>query len=211
MQTGVLSTSRFRKSLVRFFARDLLRQYREVLPSLNRFCKDHNCNLTGDLQFPEQLLHYSMHLDPDFEYLTYGDVGARRGARMVDMVKDDLLVFYGGFAPIHPCEHKLIYALVGIFVVRKVLAVSRVPVAKWRENAHVRKKTRGPTDIVVWATAECQGGSTAVFRSENGELRTTGFGKTYSRLGVDCRYATGSFREVPCLQHSMTHPASCDG
>ena len=37
-----------------------------------------------------------MRLDPDFEWLTYGDKGGRRGAGMVDMGDGDLLVFYGG-------------------------------------------------------------------------------------------------------------------
>ena len=42
-----------------------------------------------------------MHLDPDFECLTYGDEGGRRGAGMVDMGDGDLLVFYGGLRPVH--------------------------------------------------------------------------------------------------------------
>jgi hypothetical protein len=59
------------------------------------------------------LLERSMHLDPDFEYLTYGDEGSRRGAGMVDMSEGDLLVYYGGLRPVYHCEHKLIYALMG--------------------------------------------------------------------------------------------------
>jgi hypothetical protein len=67
-----------------------------VLPALHRFCLDHGCNLNDDLQFPQALLHHPMHLDPDFECLTYGDEGARRGAGMVNMNEGDLLVCYGG-------------------------------------------------------------------------------------------------------------------
>jgi hypothetical protein len=51
-----------------------------VLPVLHRFCADHACDLSADLRFPQELLHHPMHLDPDFECLTYGDEGARRGA-----------------------------------------------------------------------------------------------------------------------------------
>src|SRR3954453_15248111 len=60
----------------------LERRYSEVLPDLQRFCDDHDCDLDIDLRFPQDLLHYSMHLDPDFDYLTYGDHGGRRGAGM---------------------------------------------------------------------------------------------------------------------------------
>jgi hypothetical protein len=71
-------------------------RYGEVLPALHRFCLDHGCNLNDDLQFPPALLRHPMHLDPDFECLTYGDEGARRGAGMVNMNEGDLLVCYGG-------------------------------------------------------------------------------------------------------------------
>ncbi len=129
----------------------LVRGYTEMLPALQRFCAEHRCDLHSNLGFPKQLLEQSMHLDPDFEYLTYGDDGARRGARMVNMCKGDLLVFYSGLRPVHYCEHNLVYALVGLYVVVDVLPVARVPQHKWRENAHVRKVSRGETDIVVQA------------------------------------------------------------
>src|SRR5262245_26299230 len=88
----------------------LARHYGEVLPALARFCREHGCDLCKDLRFPQKLLEHPMHLDPDFECLTYGDEGGRRGAGMVDMRKGDLLVFYGGLRPVHNCEHNLIYA-----------------------------------------------------------------------------------------------------
>jgi hypothetical protein len=120
----------------------LERRYNEVLPSLRRF---------GDLHLPPGLLDRPMHLDPDFECLTYGDVGSRRGAGMVGMAAGDLLVFYGGLRPVHPCEHRLVYALMGLYVVREVVPVAAVPAGRWYENAHVRRARRGTTDIVVRA------------------------------------------------------------
>jgi hypothetical protein len=129
----------------------LARRYGEVMSALERFCDDHDSDLHRDLAFPRDLLRRSMHLDPDFECLTYGDVGSRRGARIATMVQGDLLVFYGGLRPIHQCEHTLIYALLGMYVVKEVVPASEVPAERWYENAHVRKKTRGPTDIVVRA------------------------------------------------------------
>jgi hypothetical protein len=139
------------------FQPGLERRYGEMLPALHRFCGEHNCDLWGDLRFPEELLKHAMHLDPDFECLTYGDVGARRGAGMVSMDKGDLLVFYGGMRPVHECEHRLVYALMGMYVVQEVLPAADVPSRRWYENAHVRKKERGETDIVVRAQPRVSG------------------------------------------------------
>ena len=63
----------------------LERRYGEVLPALHRFCRGHGCDLYDEIGFPSSLLDHPMHLDPDFECLTYGDVGSRRGAGMVNM------------------------------------------------------------------------------------------------------------------------------
>ncbi|HJZ94168.1 MAG TPA: hypothetical protein VKE40_25110 [Gemmataceae bacterium] len=129
----------------------LERRYGEVIPALQRFCTAHDCDLLAELQFPRKLLRRPMHLDPDFDCLTYGDVGARRGARMVGMGAGDLLVFYGGLRPVRPCEHRLIYALLGVYVVQEVMPVAHVPRAQWHQNAHARRARRGETDIVVRA------------------------------------------------------------
>src|SRR5262249_24905866 len=90
----------------------LERRYPELLPALQQFCAVPHCDLPSGLGFPRNLLRRPMHLDPDFDCLTYGDVGARRGARMVGMGEGDLLVFYGGLRPVVRCEHRLIYAVV---------------------------------------------------------------------------------------------------
>jgi hypothetical protein len=135
----------------------LERRFGEVLPALNSFCENHSCDLYGDLLFPDALLHHPMHLDPDFECLTYGDEGGHRGARMVGMADGDLLVFYGGLRPVHQCNHRLIYALMGIYMVKEVVRVASVPKELWYENAHVRKTKRGETDIVVRANPSVSG------------------------------------------------------
>ena len=64
------------------FHPELERRYGEVVPALQRFCREHDCDLCDDLRFPRELPERSMHLDPDFESLTYGDDGGRRGAGM---------------------------------------------------------------------------------------------------------------------------------
>jgi len=135
----------------------LERHFGEVLPALNRFCEEHDCDLCRDLSFPKELLHRPMHLDPDFECLTYGDEGGRRGAGMVNMSDGDFLAFYGGLRPVHHCNHRLIYALMGIYIVKEVVPVGSVPSERWYENAHVRKAKLGQTDIVVRAKAKVSG------------------------------------------------------
>lgn len=135
----------------------LERRYGEVLPSLQRFCTIHNCDLWRDLRFPKELLGYPMHLDPDFECLTYGDDGGRRGVRMVNMREGDLIVFYGGLRPVNHCEHRLVYGLMGMYVVDQVVPVDVVPCHRWYENAHVRKAKRGESDIVVRAKPDGSG------------------------------------------------------
>jgi hypothetical protein len=139
------------------FHSGLERRYGEILPALQRFCADHGCDLGRDLRFPQDLLQQPMHLDPDFECLTYGDEGGRRGAGMVDMTGGDLLVFYGGLRPIHRSNDKLIYALVGMYVVQEVVPVAQVSSERWYENAHLRKSKRGETDIVVRAKPRASG------------------------------------------------------
>lgn len=129
----------------------LERRYGEVLPALQRFCREHDCVLSGDLRFPGGLLNHPMHLDPDFECLTYGDDGMRRGAQMAKMVEGDLVVFYGGLRPIHRCEDKLIYALMGMYIVQEVVRVTRVLPEQRYENAHVRWTKTCKTDIVIRA------------------------------------------------------------
>jgi hypothetical protein len=127
------------------------RRFREVVPALKQFARDMSSNLDQNLKFPPELLDQPMHLDPDFEYLTYGDVGTRRGSHIRALAEDDLIIFYAGLCPCRPCEHKLIYALVGLFVVKEVLDAADVPPARWVENAHTRKCKRGPADIIVRA------------------------------------------------------------
>jgi hypothetical protein len=135
----------------------LERRYGEVLPALHRFCRQHNCDLCAHLRFPQELLHYPMHLDPDFECLTYGNRGNTRGARLVKLAEGDLLVFFGGLRPVHHCEQTLIYALIGIYVVQEVVPIANVRPERRYENAHARKTNPGESDIVVRAMPEVSG------------------------------------------------------
>ena len=92
-----------------------------------------------------------MHLDPDFHELTYGDNGARRGATMSWMNSGDLLVFYSSLRPIKACAHKLIYAIIGLYVVKEVVSVGKVEKKRWKQNAHTRRVKPQAAEIVIRA------------------------------------------------------------
>lgn len=91
-----------------------------------------------------------MHLDPDYEHLTYGDLGDVRGRDLREFKRDDLIVFYSGLRPMRPAS-ELIYAVVGVFVVDEVVLAPSVDDGRRHENAHTRKAKRAPGDIVVRA------------------------------------------------------------
>lgn len=91
-----------------------------------------------------------MHLDPDYEHLTYGDLGDVRGRDLRRFTADDLIVFYSAFKSIRG-DDELVYAVVGVYVVDEVVFAPSVEDARRGENAHTRKATVAPRDIVVRA------------------------------------------------------------
>ena len=139
------------------FKPGLERSYSEVLPSLKSFCMEHHCDLEDDLCFPAPLQSHPMHLDPDFETLTYGDQGERRGLRLRDFTNGDIVAFYAGLRPIKKAEQRLIYALIGLYVINEIVRADDVEKSRWNENAHTRKFNRGTPDIVVRAKPKLSG------------------------------------------------------
>jgi hypothetical protein len=125
--------------------------YDRIMPALNEFCKRFAPKHRDQLGFPQALQKREMHLDPDFKYLTYGDRGDRRGAGMSRLTEGDLLVFYAGLRPVRPVKEKLVYALVGLYVVQDVVQARSVPQSLRSQNAHTRKEKIGRPDIVVTA------------------------------------------------------------
>lgn len=92
-----------------------------------------------------------MHLDPDYEHLTYGDNGERRGKQLRGFGPGDLIVFYSGLEAI-PRAADLVYALVGVYVIDEVVkSATAVEDARRHENAHTRKAAVYPGDLVVRA------------------------------------------------------------
>jgi Nucleotide modification associated domain 3 len=120
--------------------------YSALAPELSKF----------GLRLPHHLSAKQMHLDPDFERLTYGDQG-RRAKQLSDCVSEDLLVFYAGFFDVTGGE-RLVYAIIGIFVVEDIIPAVNVP-ADFRDiNAHSRRILPvGAGDLIVRARAGVSG------------------------------------------------------
>ena len=90
-----------------------------------------------------------MHLDPDFDHLTYGDLGERGKQIRTKLGSDDLIVFYAGMKNIHRSKG-LIYALIGLYVVEEIVEAVSVDDERRHENAHTRRVLQaGAKDIVV--------------------------------------------------------------
>jgi hypothetical protein len=116
------------------------RPYKALLPALAKF----------DTTLPVQLLHRHMHLDPDFELLTYGDQGERAKQIHRQLITGDLIVFYAGLADIRGAE-RLVYALVGLLVIDRFALATDVPKKDRDVNAHTRRILKpGAQDLIAY-------------------------------------------------------------
>ncbi len=138
------------------FRRGLEKSFEKLVPTLAKFAAEFSLDLNRDLGFPRKLLGFWMHLDPDFEWLTYGDNGDVRGAAIKNLREGDLLVFYAGLKSVR-ASRRLIYALVGLYVIKDVVNARDIPSRQRRENAHTRKLKIGAPDIVVRAKKRISG------------------------------------------------------
>ncbi len=132
------------------FHPDCERRFDEVVDPLTEFLSEHRVDPDYWQRRMQPKLGRPMHLDPDYEHLTYGDWGDARGRDLRHFESDDLIVFYSGLRPIHPAQD-LVYAVVGVYVVDEIVMAPSVDAARRGENAHTRKAHRAPGDIVVRA------------------------------------------------------------
>lgn len=109
------------------------------------------------VRFPEALVPRAMHLDPDFERLTYGDNGERRGRGAAALRSGDFIAFFAGLRSTRPGEERLLYALVGLYWVGEVVWAKSVPASRWGENAHTRRLEHSASDVIVRAEPKGSG------------------------------------------------------
>ena len=97
-----------------------------------------------------------MHLDPDFDALTYGDSVSWRGERVAALVPGDFIAFYASFRPVD-CAGWLVYALIGLLTVERIVRAADIRVTDLHLNARTRRAAISPQDVVVFGTAEASG------------------------------------------------------
>jgi hypothetical protein len=91
-----------------------------------------------------------MHLDPDFEHLTYGDSFTPRGVRIAQFHPGDWMVFIAGLQSITQ-RRPLHYAIIGKFEVAEVVSARSVHPSRAHENAHTRPIEPLASDVVIRA------------------------------------------------------------
>ena len=138
-------------------ASDLERGYGEIIPKLVRFSEKRGKDIDRDLRFPRDLYNQNMHLYPDFDFLTYGDVGTSRGSEITYMKEGDIIAFYCSLRPIDQTLNRLVYALIGLYVVEEVVWALEVPQSLWKENAHTRRQHIRDVDVIVRAKPSVSG------------------------------------------------------
>jgi len=116
----------------------LEKPYRLLEPALARFGQ----------RLPMHLVDRNMHLDPDFNHLTYGDCRERAKQIGSKLRKGDLLVFYSGLQDIRSRE-RLVYAVIGLLVIDQIEPASQVQPEDWDSNAHTRRIPECITDDIV--------------------------------------------------------------
>lgn len=117
---------------------DLERPYKSLRAPLQRFGQ----------QLPVQLADRHMHLDPDFEQLTYGDQGERARQLQAFLGPGDLIVFYASLADTGRVG-TLVYALIGLLTIERLAFARDFPDTKRDINAHTRRQLASDADDIV--------------------------------------------------------------
>lgn len=85
---------------------------------------------------PTHLAQRDMHLDPDFDHLTYGE--GPKARQLGSLSVGDVLVFYAALEDLHKTR-PLVYAIIGLYVVDTIESAASVPSVRWSESAHTRR------------------------------------------------------------------------
>ena len=146
--------------------------YDNLSPYFESWCRKNG----AEIEFPEKLKNMGSHLDPDFDFSTYGDQATGRGLRVGDLNEGDFIAFFASFKPIKKCDHNLVYALYGIMVVDKKLQVADVTENEFHKNAHTRVKDMNKDHWVVFASPSLSGrfgNAIPIGEFRNGSYRVT--------------------------------------
>jgi len=162
------------------FTNGMKTEYELFRGDLETFASDKG--ISEVLHFPAWLENECCHLDPDFSTLSYGDQGVGRGNKIGRLEKGDFIAFFASLKPTAPCQHNLIYALIGIYFVDKLEKAIQVEDVDCYKNAHTRRQVISETDLVVTADASRSGRFTRSIPI--GELRRNAYRVTEELLEV---------------------------
>jgi len=122
----------------------------EVLCELKAFAEDCGQLDHRGFQLPRRLHRQPMHLDPDFQTLTYGD-DPIRGKKLGEFGEGSFLAFYSSFKSL--TGGRLVYALIGLLVLaeRPRKLGSSTPLRREERllNAHTRWRDVKEGDLVA--------------------------------------------------------------
>jgi hypothetical protein len=122
------------------------KSYAALIPMLSMF----------GVSLPAHLRPHHMHLDPDFDHLTYGDQG-ERAKQLRKLRRGDMIVFYSGLADVRGGP-RLVYAIIGLFVVDEIIPATSVPASARDTNAHSRRiLSKAAQDVIVRARPKASG------------------------------------------------------
>jgi hypothetical protein len=125
----------------------LEKPYSAVTPVLQKF----------GVALPEGLRSRHMHLDPDFQHLTYGDQGERAKQLAANLGPGDAIIFYAALADIKT-HASLVYSLIGMLVVDRIVRALDIPASDYDCNAHTRRILReDASDLIVFGRAHESG------------------------------------------------------
>jgi Nucleotide modification associated domain 3 len=98
---------------------------------------------------PTHLAAAHIHLDPDFEHLTYGDSGQKAAQIQRSLGPGDYAVFYAGLRDIRGAA-SLLYGIIGILEVDAVVPATTIGAHQRDINAHSRRVLESNArDVVV--------------------------------------------------------------
>lgn len=120
--------------------------YRPLRPALAKL----------QMELPRHLVDERMHLDPDFEHLTYGDRGKKGQQLLRSLSADDLIIFYAGLRD--TSSRLLVYAIIGLFVVKTIRLARDSAPSEAHRNAHTRRVLPADADDVIVQAVENRSG-----------------------------------------------------
>jgi len=119
--------------------------YNALLPVLSKF----------GVSLPARLITQHMHLDPDFDYLTYGD-GGERANQLRKLDQGDTIIFYASLKDVQP-KKQLVYAIIGAFIIDEKISAQSMPASAWNTNAHSRRISAAAEDLIIRARPKVSG------------------------------------------------------